>query len=81
MFVYSSGMNSISVAWDDYYRLEEGKKINDTIIAFYLSWIYDQWDEAKQKSCHIFNPSFYDNLSSKPKGTGLKTGSISNQEF
>jgi Ulp1 family protease len=74
MFVYTSGMNSISVTWDDYYRLEKGEKINDNVIEFDLCWMYDQWDDEKQKSCHIFNPSFYENISSRPKGAWTKNG-------
>jgi Ulp1 family protease len=74
MFVYKTGKTSISVTWDDYYRLEEGEFLNDTVIEFYLRWLYDQWPEERQKSCHIFNSFFYQNLSSKPKGAYTKNG-------
>jgi sentrin-specific protease 7 len=74
MFVYKTGKTSISVTWDDYYRLEEGKFLNDTCIEFYIRWMYDQWDEEKQKSCYIFNTFFYQNLSSRPKGAWDKNG-------
>jgi sentrin-specific protease 7 len=74
MFVYTSGKTSISVDWDDYSHLEQGEFLNDTVIEFYLQWLYDQWPEEKQKSCHIFNSFFYESMSSKPKGAYNNTG-------
>jgi sentrin-specific protease 7 len=72
MFVYKTGKTSISVTWDDYYRLEEGEFLNDTCIEFYIRYMYDQWTPEKQATCHIFNSFFYQNLSSKPKGAHTK---------
>jgi Ulp1 family protease len=80
MFVYKTGKTSISVTWDDYYRLEEGEFLNDTVIEFYLRWMYDKmWDDDQRESCHIFNSFFYQNLSSKPKGAWTKSGGYTKQ--
>jgi Ulp1 family protease len=70
MFVYKTGNSSISVTWNDYYCLEEGSFLNDTAIEFYIRWMYDQWSDEKQKSCHIFNSFFYQNISSKSAVSG-----------
>lgn len=68
MFVYKTGRSSISVTWDDYYRLEEGEFLNDTVIEFYICYMQDLWSEETRQSVHVFNSFFYSNLTTKPKG-------------
>ncbi|KAJ3226762.1 hypothetical protein HK099_004180 [Clydaea vesicula] len=65
MFVYQSGKQAISVSWEDYSRLDDGEFLNDTVIEFYIRYIFDRYPENIKSMLHIFNSFFYEKLVAK----------------
>ncbi|KAL2315295.1 SUMO deconjugating cysteine peptidase Ulp2 [Schizosaccharomyces pombe] len=65
-----SGTNSIAITNTDLTRLNEGEFLNDTIVDFYLRYLYcklQTQNPSLANDTHIFNTFFYNRLTSKDK--------------
>ena len=66
LFVYPfSGLNSITIFKNDLRRLHGKHFLNDTIIDFYLRYLFDQQHPEVKKKIHIFDTFFYKKLTDR----------------
>lgn len=66
-FVYpKTGNHAITIHREDYNRLDEGEYLNDSVIEFYIKWMFDNsMDPAVKEQMHIFNSFLYTQLTKK----------------
>ncbi|EQC53007.1 hypothetical protein SJAG_16454 [Schizosaccharomyces japonicus yFS275] len=64
------GPNAVSITPSDVLRLKDGEFLNDTIVDFYLRYLYSQLEiehPELAQATHIFNTYFFNRLVSKDK--------------
>ena len=72
-YPFHGGRGVVTVRMSDAERLNEGEFLNDTIIEFYLKYLYLQkLSSNTRKITHFFNSFFYQQLTSKVKGKVLE---------
>ncbi|ORY07705.1 hypothetical protein K493DRAFT_174188, partial [Basidiobolus meristosporus CBS 931.73] len=62
--------NSLAITKDDLSRLTKGEFFNDTLIEFYMRYLYDQLVESNNRlsaKIHFFNPFFYHRLTRRTR--------------
>ncbi|KAH3758225.1 Ulp1 protease family, catalytic domain protein [Pelomyxa schiedti] len=59
----TSRSGAIAITLEDLKRLEPHEMVNDSIIEFYMQYIYNTLPPDRQQLCHFFNPFFFKKLS------------------
>ena len=57
---------NVTVTLRDYKTLQLGTYVNDIIIDFYLSWIYERLAHGERSKVHLFTTLFYSRLVTVP---------------
>ena len=57
----------------DYKTLAEDEFLNDNIINFYLTWLYENLSDKYKEIVHIYSSHFYTRLKSKKRGKNEKS--------
>ncbi|EFX65750.1 hypothetical protein DAPPUDRAFT_117019 [Daphnia pulex] len=67
MFSWSDGPDRFSVTTEDYACLNQDNLLNDSIIDFYLRYVFStKTDDSLKKKCHVFSSFFYQRLTTRP---------------
>jgi sentrin-specific protease 7 len=67
-----TGKDRATINAEDIERLDEDQYLNDSLILFYMRWLWAHAQEAApeaSKRIHIMNTFFYERLTTTPKGT------------
>ena len=71
MFSWPDGADRFSVTTEDYACLNNDRLLNDSIIDFYLRYVFSTKTEPEQRSrCHVFSSFFYQRLTTRPPKMG-----------
>lgn len=67
MFFWSDSMDRFSVTTEDYACLNQDQYLNDSIIDFYLRYVFStKLSDSQKKKCHVFSSFFYQRLTTRP---------------
>ena len=67
MFSWSDGADRFSVTTEDYTCLGDDQLLNDSIIDFYLRYVFStKLDERQKARVHVFSSFFYQRLTTRP---------------
>lgn len=74
MFSWSDGPDRFSVTTEDYACLNQDNLLNDSIIDFYVKYVFStKLDDSLKRRCHVFSSFFYQRLTTHPaKMSGRK---------
>ncbi|KAI9565273.1 hypothetical protein GHT06_009058 [Daphnia sinensis] len=67
MFSWSDGPDRFSVTTEDYACLNQDNLLNDSIIDFYVKYVFSTTlDDSLKRRCHVFSSFFYQRLTTPP---------------
>ncbi|XP_057373751.1 sentrin-specific protease 6-like [Daphnia carinata] len=67
MFSWSDGPDRFSVTTEDYTCLNQDNLLNDSIIDFYVKYVFStKLDDSLKGRCHVFSSFFYQRLTTPP---------------
>lgn len=67
MFAWSDGPDRFPITTEDYMCLNQDNLLNDSIIDFYLRYVFStKLDDDQKRKCHVFSSFFYQRLTTRP---------------